>query len=197
MVVIVHGYDGSGPGHWQRWLDEELRIRGVAVEFPELPDPQSPECDVWVAQLHTIVSNATAPVLFVAHSLGCWAVDHLLARYGATGIDAALLVAPPSPYLLFEPVQSFFPAPQSPVAWAPIAERSLLVTSDDDPYIEATEAAAIGQRIGVPVHMLAGAGHINVESGFGPWPFALQWVLRAFSAIQRRRADREKPCVSR
>jgi predicted alpha/beta hydrolase family esterase len=31
MIVIVHGYDGSGAGHWQRWLEAELRQRRVPV----------------------------------------------------------------------------------------------------------------------------------------------------------------------
>lgn len=179
MVIIVHGYDGSGPGHWQRWLHEELQHRGIVAELPDLPDPQWPRCNRWVAELNRLVRLAQAPVTFVAHSLGCWALDHFLARHGANGISRALLVAPPSPYLLFEPVQSFFPAPQSREAWAPIAERSLLVSSDDDPYIDAAEAEEIGRRIGVPVTVLPSAGHINVESGFGPWPFALEWVLAA------------------
>jgi len=29
MIVIVHGYDGSEPGHWQRWLHDELRAAGA------------------------------------------------------------------------------------------------------------------------------------------------------------------------
>ncbi|GIW44250.1 MAG: alpha/beta hydrolase [Candidatus Binatia bacterium] len=178
MVVIVHGYDGSGPGHWQRWLHAQLRERGVGVEFPELPDPQWPQCDRWVGELREIVTRAPSPVVFAAHSLGCWAVDHLLARHGSEGIAAALLVAPPSPYLLFEPVQSFFPAPQSAAAWQPLRANSLLVASDNDPYIDPGEAVNIAHRIGIAARILPGAGHINIESGFGPWPFALEWVLR-------------------
>ena len=193
MVVIVHGYDGSGPGHWQRWLYDELRQRGIAVHLPELPNPRWPQCEQWVAQLSALLDSSTAPVLFVAHSLGCWALDHLLGRCGAAGIMGALLVAPPSPHLLFEPVESFFPAPQSPTAWAPIAEQSQLVVADDDPYIDAREAAGIGQRLGVPVRVLHGAGHINVESGFGPWPFALEWVLRTFATIPLRTTRAKRP----
>ena len=45
MIVIVHGYDGSGPGHWQRWLEAELRVRGIAVLIPNLPDPTAPQKD--------------------------------------------------------------------------------------------------------------------------------------------------------
>ncbi|MCX8072311.1 MAG: alpha/beta fold hydrolase [Candidatus Binatia bacterium] len=181
MVVFVHGYDGSAPGHWQRWLFAELQRRGILATFPELPDPQWPECNKWVEQLQAIVAEAPTPVLFVAHSLGCWAIDHLFAQHGSRGVRAALLAAPPSPYLLFEPVQSFFPAPQVRSAWEAVAARSLLVTSDDDPYIEVGEAYEIAQRLGVPIQILPNAGHINIESGFGAWPFALEWVMHTLA----------------
>jgi predicted alpha/beta hydrolase family esterase len=185
VIVIVYGYEGSGPGHWQRWLYGELQKRGVPVSFPELPDPSSPRCDVWVSELRSLVERAPGPVVFVAHSLGCWAVDHFLARWGARKIHAALLVAPPSPYLLFEPVQSFFPPPQSALAWQPIAHRSLLVGSDNDAYIDASELESIGQGLGLSVRVLPGAGHINIDAGYGPWPFALEWALSAQAAASR------------
>src|ERR1043166_1553861 len=80
MIIIVYGYDGSGPGHWQRWLEDELRRRVAPVMFPALPDPAAPRKDAWVAALAETVEAARGePVTFVCHSLGCWAVDHLLA----------------------------------------------------------------------------------------------------------------------
>lgn len=184
MIVIVYGYDGSGPEHWQRWLAGELRAHDVPVEFPELPDPAAPQCDMWVAELRRIVDAATEPVTFVCHSLGCWALDHLLAERGAAGIHAALLVAPPSPHLIFEPIESFLPPPQARAAWAPLAAHSLLIGSDDDDFTAAEEFAEIAGRLGVGVELLAGAGHINVASGYGPWPRALDW-LRAVGAVDR------------
>jgi predicted alpha/beta hydrolase family esterase len=177
MVVIVYGYDGSGPGHWQRWLEGELHERRVPVEFPELPDPLHPQKDAWVAALAALVARAAGePVTFVCHSLGCWAVDHLLAERGAQGVHAALLVAPPSPYLLFEPVDSFFPPPRQRGAWAPIAGRSLLVGSDNDEFTSPDEYADIARGLGVRCHLLPGAGHINTATGYGPWPFAFDWL---------------------
>lgn len=179
MIVIVHGYDGSGPGHWQRWLEAELRRRKVAVTFAELPSPTAPQKNEWVAALSAIVAaREEAPVTFVCHSLGCWAVDHLLAERGAQGLHAALLVSPPSPLLLFEPVESFLPPPRRLEVWAPLAARTLLVGSDDDDFTSAEEFAEIARSIGVGCRILPNAGHINVDSGYGPWPFALEWLQR-------------------
>ncbi len=184
MIVIVYGYDGSGPGHWQRWLEEELRALGAPVVFPELADPLAPQRDVWVAQLREVIDSATEPVTVVAHSLGCWAVDHLLAERGAGNVHAALLVAPPSPFLLFEAVESFLPPPQNADAWEPIAERSLLIGSDDDDFTSAEEFAEIAAKIGITYEPVTGAGHINTASGYGPWPRALEW-LRSVGALAR------------
>jgi predicted alpha/beta hydrolase family esterase len=180
MIVIVYGYDGSGPGHWQRWLERELRQCHVPVAFPELPDPRQPQKDVWVAALADVVAQANGvPVTFVCHSLGCWAVDHLVAERGAHGVHAALLVAPPSPYLLFEPVESFLPPPRQRAAWAPIAGRSLLVGSDDDEFTSAEELEEIARTLGVRCHLIPGAGHINTDAGYGPWPFVIDWLVAA------------------
>ena len=183
MIVIVHGYDGSGPGHWQRWLETELRQNGVPVLLPELPDPTAPRKDVWVAALADVVTTANgAPVTFVCHSLGCWAVDHLLAERGPLPIHGALLVAPPSPWLLFEPVESFLPPPRQRQAWAPLADRTLVVGSDDDEFTSAEEFADIASALGVAHRIIPRAGHINVAAGYGPWPFVLDW-LRAVGAL--------------
>ena len=179
MIVIVYGYEGSGPGHWQRWAAAELATRSVAVAFPELSDPAAPDKDRWVHELHAVVAGAVErgePVTFLCHSLGCWAVDHLLTTHGTRGVHAALLVAPPSPMLLFEPVESFLPPPLRPAVWAPLTERTLLVGSDNDDYASAEELAVIARDLGVGWRLLPGAGHINVAAGYGPWPFVFEWL---------------------
>jgi hypothetical protein len=176
VIVIVHGYDGSGPDHWQRWLHDELRRRNVPAAFPDLPAPSAPKRDEWVATLEGVVAGSREPVTFVCHSLGCWAVDHLLARSDALPVRAALLVAPPSPFLLFEPVESFLPPPRRRESWASIAARSLVVGSDNDEYAGEEEITAVARDLGAPCRILPGAGHINVASGYGPWPFALEWL---------------------
>lgn len=179
MIVLVYGYDGSGPGHWQRWLEEQLREQQVPVCFPGLSDPVEPKKDRWVYELAAVVAATETPVTFVAHSLGCWAVDHFLNEHGSSNVHAALLVAPPSPHLLFDPVESFLPPPRNRQAWAPIAANSLFVNSNDDDFATSNEIAAIAADLGARYELLANAGHINADSGYGPWPFALEWVRRS------------------
>lgn len=183
LVVLVHGYEGSGEGHWQHWLRAALEAAGERVAFPELPDPTEPDRDAWVQALAaTVAAGEGASITFVAHSLGCWAVDHFLAQFGATGVHAALLVAPPSPYSLFEPILGFLPPPRSVSAWAPIAARTLVVGSDDDPHASDDEFEDLAVAIGARHQILPGAGHLNAASGFGPFPAAMAW-LREVGAI--------------
>ncbi len=179
MIVLVHGYDGSGPGHWQHWLLDELRSRRQPALFPELSNPLEPVRGVWVRELFEIVGQSASPITFVAHSLGCWAVDHYLKDHGTDGVRGALLVAPPSPYSLFEPIQSFLPPPQSRAAWAPIASKSLVIGSDDDDYAGDDEVQEFASGVGLPCRILSRAGHINAPAGFGPFPLAVEWLVES------------------
>ena len=177
MIVLVYGYEGSGPTHWQHWLAAQLRERGIPYRFPELPSPNAPDREAWLAALGAAVADSPSPVRFVTHSLGGWCVDHYLARHGAAGIAGALLVCPPSAELDFPPIASFLPPPRDPRAWAPIAGRSLLLGSDDDPYSTPDEFRALSARLGMPFELVKGGAHLNTASGFGPFPRVLEWVL--------------------
>ena len=103
-------------------------------------------------------------------------MDHLFTERGPLGAYAALLVAPPSPYLLFEAADSFLPPPCRREVWVPLAERTLLVGGDNDDFTAPEEFEQIAGKLGIRSRLIAGAGHINIEAGYGPWPFALEWL---------------------
>ena len=65
-VLILPGWQGSGPGHWQmHWA----RVYGYAVV--EQNDWLHPLRGDWLARLDEVVIDAPGPVVLVAHSLGC------------------------------------------------------------------------------------------------------------------------------
>src|SRR3954447_13592149 len=41
--LILHGYEGSGPGHWQTWVAGRLRSGEATVAYPDLPDAEHPQ----------------------------------------------------------------------------------------------------------------------------------------------------------
>src|SRR6185295_10450351 len=45
--LILHGLEGSGPGHWQTWLAARLRADGERVAYPDLPDADMPSLHAW------------------------------------------------------------------------------------------------------------------------------------------------------
>ena len=161
-VLILPGYDNSGPQHWQSlWEQAHPDYRRVQQR-----SWTEPICDDWVAALDAAITAAGAPPVLVAHSLGCHAIAHHAARH-ARPVRGALLVAPPNvddPD--FPPViQGFRPIPRRPLPFP-----SIVVASNDDWYMAPDDARVLAQAWGSRFVLLERGGHINADAGFGPWP---------------------------
>ena len=177
--LILHGYLGSGPDHWQTWLAERLRAAGETVAYPGLPDPEAPDLPAWSAALDAALDGEPT---VLAHSLGCVLWLHHCAA-GRARADRVLLVAPPSRAGAPEPIHPFFPAPLDPAA---LVGETRLVCAPDDPYCPEDAALLYGAPLGIPVDVLPGAGHVTSDAGFGPWPEVEAWCYGA-SAIASSR----------
>ena len=167
-LLIIPGLGGSGPDHWQsRWgarLPNVLRV--------EQADWDAPDADAWEARIVEAAGRCARPVVAVAHSLGVIALVRAATRLAAKGgIAGAFLVAPPGETALIglpgvDP--AFRPYPTDPLPF-----RSLLVGSRDDPYAGIEESATLSAAWGSAFVDAGEAGHINAESGHGPWPEGL------------------------
>ena len=164
-ILIVPGLGGSGPEHWQtRWESKLSTARRV-----EQPDWDKPKLDVWTRVLTEAVAECARPVMLVAHSLGVVTVAHAAASL--SGVRGALLVAPADveqPGLPAAIDPAFAPIPTAPLPFP-----SLLVASRTDPYCSYARAEDLGYAWGSAVIDAGEAGHLNPESGFGPWPEGL------------------------
>ena len=162
-VLILPGWQGSDPEHWQmRWA----RLHGYAVVAQD--DWMRPKRGDWLARLDEVVIDSPGPVVLVAHSLGCiqvaaWAaISHHTAR-----VKGALLVAPGD--VEADTLREMLPG------WSPIARQklpfaSILVGSQNDPYCRPERAQAWAQDWDAEFVDLGQAGHINTESQLGDWP---------------------------
>jgi uncharacterized protein len=175
--LILHGYAGSGPEHWQSWLADRLRAGGETVAYPDLPDSYEPALPAWREALAAQLRAPHGELTVIAHSLGCILWLHHCCEAVTAGARAArvLLVAPPSLAGAPEPIRSFFPVPLDAAAVAAAAATTRVVCATEDPYCPEGAAACYGESLGIEVDLLDGAGHINPEAGFGPWPAAEAW----------------------
>jgi predicted alpha/beta hydrolase family esterase len=169
--LILHGLQGSGPGHWQTWLAARLRADGERVGYPDLPDPEMPNLASWRSSLENELAALPVPPIVICHSLSCLLWMHHTAAGGAQA-ERVLLVAPPSEGAGLAEIASFFPVPLTPPT---VPTR--LVCSDADPYCPEGGAVLYGEPLGVPADVLPGAGHVNPEAGYGAWPAVEAWCL--------------------
>ena len=174
--LILHGYQGSGPGHWQTWLAGRLRAADAQVAYPDLPDPDQPQLRSWLDALAGELDVLGEPPVVLCHSLSCLLWLHHAAA-GGRRAERVLFVAPPSLAGAPEATHSFFPAPLEPDALRASAPDGVrLVCADDDPYCPEGAAAVYGRPLAIETDVLPGRGHLNPDAGFGPWPQVEAWA---------------------
>jgi hypothetical protein len=114
----------------------------------------------------------------VCHSLGCLLWLHVAQRNPRGRLaERVLLVAPPAPEQFEPEMATFLPRDFDPAVIAGSAGSLLLVASDNDPWCPEGADRVYGEPLGIPTVMLPGTGHLDMESGYGPWPAVLDWCL--------------------
>jgi predicted alpha/beta hydrolase family esterase len=167
-ILIIPGHGNAGQDHWQtRWQSKLASARRV-----EQHNWHEPDRDAWVQSIAEAIDNAKKPVVLVAHSLGISAALQALPGREAN-VAGAFLVSPPNllqpgqllPGLGLDRLNSFGPYPRSPLSFP-----SMTIASQDDPHGTYEHAGDIANAWGSFLVDAGNSGHINVESGHGPWP---------------------------
>ena len=175
-ILILPGLGNVSEGHWQlRWAD---RMRTAAIV--EQADWHEPDVDDWAATIDQACRLTTRPVVLVAHSLSVIALAHAGPRL-PDNVRGAFLVAPPDIELSPE-------APEATHAFRPILRDplpfpSMLVASDNDPFCTVDRAVEFATCWGSDFHQAGEAGHINLDSGHGPWPEGLLMFTRLMQRL--------------
>ena len=163
QVLILPGWQNSGPAHWQsRWeaLYGDLRV--------EQHDWMQPLRGDWIARLEDVLLAQNGPCWLVAHSLGC----HLAAAWAALSrntdrVTGALLVAPPD---LETPGNAMIFPSWQPVIKARLPFKSIMLGCRDDPFCSLESSRLLAAYWGAEFMDYGARGHINAESGLGDWP---------------------------
>jgi predicted alpha/beta hydrolase family esterase len=197
-VLLIPGLRDSGPAHWQTWLQGQY-VDAVRVQQH---DWHRPDLEAWSARIEETLSRHSRHTQWVAvaHSFGTLALAHHIATRqmahadsssalgDATGVGlrhgrivAALMVAPADP-VKFE-LEERLPRHRLDL---PLS----VIGSENDPWMPLERARDWAHTWGAGFRNLGQAGHINTESGFGPWPLARQKVDELI-----RRQLRQEPCL--
>ncbi|MGJ0391310.1 MAG: RBBP9/YdeN family alpha/beta hydrolase [Methylocystis sp.] len=179
-ILILPGYSGGTPAHWySRWATRLSTARRI-----EQSEWHKPRRDDWAATIVEATRRGDRPIVCIAHSLGVVALLHAAPQM-SDAVAGAFLVAPPSDAALRELAAgrdpesaeraalpdgrridpAFFPIPRARLPFP-----SVLVGGEGDPYAEAGFASGLAQDIGARFIHAGVSGHINPDSGHGPWP---------------------------
>ncbi|HSV45459.1 MAG TPA: alpha/beta fold hydrolase [Ramlibacter sp.] len=162
-VLLLPGWENSGPAHWQsHW---ERRHGYLRVEQHDWLKPLRGD---WLARLEDVVLSRDEPAVLVAHSLGCILVAAWAARSGHTQrVKAALLVAPGDAERpdIREQIPTWSPIPLQTLPFP-----SVLLASRNDPYCEFERAHLFAHAWGSQFMDYGECGHINADSGLASWP---------------------------
>ncbi len=153
--LVLPGWHGAGPDHWQARWEARHAMRRV-----EQSDWLWPRRGDWMARLDEALLEvdgavAGAPAVLVAHGLGCHLVAAWAAHSALTGrVGAALLVAPPDTEVLEAPHYA---------TWRPMVRRALpfasaLVASVDDPRCGVESAQRLARDWGSDCIVAGAAG---------------------------------------
>lgn len=162
-VLIVSGLWNSGPEHWQSHWERKY------PQWLRVPhrDWNAPERDEWVDELDAAIAACQGRPILVAHSLGCMLVAQWARSGSPLKAAGAFLVAPSDTEAASYPVDA---NAFNPVPLAPLPFPSIVVASADDPFAAIERSRAFAQAWGSKLVEIGDAGHINADSGYGPWP---------------------------
>lgn len=172
-TLIVPGLNSSGSAHWQTWFETRIpnAIRVIQADWKRADLPE------WAGRVRREIARRPGPILIAAHSFGALAAVRA-AEDHRDRIAGALLVAPADPDKFG--VSEILPSGR-------VGFPVTIVASSNDPWLSIERAVALAVRWGANLVDLGQAGHINAESGYGPWPFGL--------ALLRQLADGQELAV--
>ncbi|WP_035673772.1 alpha/beta hydrolase [Flavobacterium sp. 83] len=162
-LLIIPGLGDSGENHWQSyWLKKYKNATKVIQN-----NWDEPQREDWLSKLNEAILKLEEPTILVAHSLAVSLVMHWVSANNNPNIIGALLVAPAdvdSPEHTPEKVWNFSPIPISKLDFP-----SIVVTSENDPYISSKRAEYLAEMWGSDFINIGQKGHINSESNLNYW----------------------------
>lgn len=163
QVLVLPGWQGNASSHWQRqWA------KTYGYQIIEQHDWIKPLRGDWLARLDDVIADIDGAIYLLAHCIGCFQVASWAAISKQAGkVKGAMLVAPADVEAkpLCEILSSW-----KPIALAPLPFKSLLISSENDPFCSTERAKIFANSWGSNWIKLDAKGHLNADSNLGAWP---------------------------
>jgi len=178
-TLIVPGVGGSEYDHWQSWLQRQLmscsRVQQKDWNLPILKD--------WIEQFVKTVRPIKEDIQIVAHSFGCLTTIAALAQHPELNakIKKLVLVAPANPARFGD--AGFARDSNNDYAayfqQLKISVPTTMIISENDPWLGFEDAQNLAKAWKQKPVSVGLAGHINVASGYGPFPEIFKHLISA------------------
>lgn len=195
--LLIPGYHGSPEGHWQDWLATQLPgstlLDGIDWEQPVLA--------TWAGRVRDLLAQAAQPLTLVAHSFGCLAAV-VAAADRPDKVADLILVTPADPARFdFLGLRSSTTSPHFRLEHAlprrELQVRGLVVGSRNDPWLELQQAKVLAQQWGLHFMDAGAVGHLNIDSGHGPWLRGLELLQQRQHELLRAAPVQAAPAIKR
>lgn len=167
-ILIVPETSALEADHWQSRWQRNMR-NAQRVDPPALTS--RPLLEAWTSRLSAAIAGASRPTVVVAHGLGVLPVVGLGLHRPIIEPVGAFLVAPVASLPAFSTTTDAGHPLAMPLKALPF--KTKLIGSSTDPDCSVDEAQDLAQAWGADVAIIANAGHIDAQSGHGPWPEGL------------------------
>lgn len=170
-VFIIHGFESTPNGGWRSWLMAELAKKRMYACALSMPDPATPVCSEWVAEISRHVErNADDKIYLVGHSLGVPAILRYLESAGEGRVSGAVLVSGRSEKTELTKLSSFFDPPFDLEKIRTKAAHFVVIHGDDDSIVPFRNAEILSKGLGCEPIIVHKGGHLGGKDGWHELP---------------------------
>jgi uncharacterized protein len=202
-VVVVHGWEGDINKGWFPWLKKTLESQGFKVLMEQMPDSDKPQVEVWMETLKNICGNVDEQTYFVGHSIGCQAILRMLEKHESQKAGGAVFLAgwlnlkeytyTEEPELEKMKRKIIEPWIMTEIDFSRIQPKFLpgkvtAIFSDNDPYVDISNAEVFKQKLGARILIETNKGHYE-EGQIEAIPLLVEELLRISSGVQKQNID--------
>lgn len=187
-VIILHGTGGCSGENWFPWLKAQLEKRRYTVFVPDLPDSDFPNGEKWANYvIQNVPFDFDEQTIIVGHSAGAALIPMLLQKLPAdTKVKKTILVSGFHDTLGWDKLKDLQNVTVDYDTVKQKVDEVILLHSDNDPYVDLSQAEWLAEKLNGQLRILKGQGHFNIGSSpkYKEFPKLLSIIVKD-NALQR------------